>query len=140
MNIIDELWYGNISPCERDFKKGSKYSELLGYIVRHEEDLKKRLNDEEIEILEKFTECTNEMYGIADPEAACVTNAKIQAGVAAKLLCDGGALAKKVIAEANVPYASKEEFFRAVAAVSYEGEGVIYREDGSVSLHYKAQR
>lgn len=69
MNIIEELWYGNITPCERDFKKGSKYSELLGYIVRHEEDLKKRLNDEEIEILEKFTECTNEMYGIAEREA-----------------------------------------------------------------------
>ena len=69
MNIIEELWYGNISPCERDFKKGSKYSELLGYIVRHEEDLKKRLNDEEIEILEKFTECTNEMYGISEREA-----------------------------------------------------------------------
>lgn len=69
MNIIDELWYGNISPCERDFKKGSKYSELLGYIVRHEEDLKKCLNDEEIEILEKFTECTNEMYGISEREA-----------------------------------------------------------------------
>ena len=69
MNIIEELWYGNISPCERNFKKGSKYSELLGYIVRHEEDLKKRLNDEEIKILEKFTECTNEMYGIAEREA-----------------------------------------------------------------------
>ena len=69
MNIIEELWYGNISPCERDFKKGSKYSELLGYIVRHEEELKKRLNDEEIEILEKYTECTNEMYGIAEREA-----------------------------------------------------------------------
>ena len=37
--------------------------------MRHEEDLKKRLNDEEIEILEKFTECTNEMYGIAEREA-----------------------------------------------------------------------
>ena len=75
MNIIEELWYGNISPCERDFKKGSKYSELLGYIVRHEEDLKKRLNDEEIEILEKFTECTNEMYGeyysSAEPPVRC---------------------------------------------------------------------
>ena len=75
MNIIEELWYGNISPCERDFKKGSKYSELLGYIVRHEEDLKKRLNDEEIEILEKFTECTNEMYGeyysAAEPPVRC---------------------------------------------------------------------
>ena len=33
MGILEELWYGNISPCERDFKKGSKYSELLGYIV-----------------------------------------------------------------------------------------------------------
>ena len=69
MNIIEELWYGNISPCERGFKKGSKYSELLGYIVRHEEDLQKRLNDEEKEILEKFTECTNEMYCIAEREA-----------------------------------------------------------------------
>ena len=50
MGILDELWYGNVSPCERDFEKGSKYSELLGYIVRHEEDLQKRLNDEENEI------------------------------------------------------------------------------------------
>ena len=69
MNIIEELWYGNISPCERDFKRGSQYSELLGYIVRHEEDLQKRLNEEEKEIFEKFTEGTNEMYGIAEREA-----------------------------------------------------------------------
>ena len=66
MGILEELWYGNVSPCERDFKKGSQYSELLGYIVRHEEDLQKRLNDEEKEIFEKFTEGTNEMYGIAE--------------------------------------------------------------------------
>ena len=69
MGILDELWYGNISPCEMDFKRGSKYSELLGYIVRHEEDLQKRLNDEGKEILEKFTECMGEMYGIAEREA-----------------------------------------------------------------------
>ena len=69
MNILEELWYGNIAPCERDFKKGSKYSELLGYIIRHEEDLQKRLNDEGKEILEKFTECMGEMYSIAEREA-----------------------------------------------------------------------
>ena len=51
------------------FQTSSTYSELLGYIVRHEEDLQKRMNDEEKEILEKFTECTNEMYGIAEREA-----------------------------------------------------------------------
>jgi hypothetical protein len=27
MRILEELWYGNISPCERDFKKGSTYME-----------------------------------------------------------------------------------------------------------------
>lgn len=69
MSILDELWYGNITPCERDFKKGSAYAELLGYIVRHEEALQKRMNDEEKEILEKLTECTDEMYGIAEREA-----------------------------------------------------------------------
>lgn len=69
MSILDELWYGNITPCERDFKKGSAYAELLGYIVRHEKALQKRMNDEEKEILEKLTECTDEMYGIAEREA-----------------------------------------------------------------------
>ena len=69
MGILEELWYGNVSPFERDFKKGSKYSELLGYIVRHEEDLQKCLNHGEKEIFEKFTECTNEMYGIAERES-----------------------------------------------------------------------
>ncbi len=64
MGILDELWYGNISPCEQDFKRGSAYSKLIGYIVRHEEELQKRLNDDEKEILEKFTECTNEIMGI----------------------------------------------------------------------------
>ena len=33
MSILDELWYGNIAPYERDFKRGSTYSELLGHIV-----------------------------------------------------------------------------------------------------------
>ena len=69
MNIIEELWYGNIAPCERDFKKDSVYSELLGYIVKHENDLRRLLNDEGKEIFEKYIECTNEMYGISEREA-----------------------------------------------------------------------
>ena len=68
MSILDELWCGNIAPHERDFKKGGAYAELLGYIVRHEEALQKRMNDEEKEILEKLTECTDELHGIAERE------------------------------------------------------------------------
>lgn len=31
--------YGNIIPHERSFKRGSSYSEVLGYIVRHQDDV-----------------------------------------------------------------------------------------------------
>lgn len=69
MNILEDLYYGNIKPCEREFKKGSTYSQLLGYIVRHQQDLLKRMNDEEKEVFEKFAECTNEMYSMTEREA-----------------------------------------------------------------------
>ena len=42
---------------------------LLGYMSRHHEDLEQSFTDEQKEILEKFTECTNEMYSIAEREA-----------------------------------------------------------------------
>ena len=45
--------------------------------------------------------------------------------------------AKKVLAEAKVPYASKEEFLRAVDSVHFEDQSVKYNEDGTVTLKYK---
>ena len=69
MGILEELWYGNISPCDGGTKKGSEQLELLGYIARHKDELQKRLNGEEKEILEKLIDCTNEMYGISEREA-----------------------------------------------------------------------
>ena len=68
MSIIEDLWYGNISPCERDIKRSSEYSDVLERIVQLEADLHARLNDEEKEILEKFVNCTNEMCCISERE------------------------------------------------------------------------
>ena len=31
MSIIEELWYGNISPCDAEIRNGSAYAELVGY-------------------------------------------------------------------------------------------------------------
>jgi hypothetical protein len=31
MSIIEELWYGNVSPCDAEIRSGSAYAELLGY-------------------------------------------------------------------------------------------------------------
>ena len=69
MSIIEELWYGNVSLCDAEIRNGSAYAELLNYVCRHEDNLKNTLNDEEKIIFEKFAECTNEMYGIAEREA-----------------------------------------------------------------------
>ena len=69
MNILEDLWFGNISPWERPFKKDSAYAELLALVIRHQEDLNGRLNDEEKEIFEKFSECSTEMHDLTEREA-----------------------------------------------------------------------
>ena len=69
MNILEDLWFGNISPWERPFKKDSTYAELLALVIRHQEDLNGRLNDEEKEIFEKFSECSTEMHDLTEREA-----------------------------------------------------------------------
>ena len=33
MNIIEDLWNGNISPWERPFKQDSPYAELLALVI-----------------------------------------------------------------------------------------------------------
>ncbi len=69
MNILEDLWFGNISPWERPFKKDSEYAQLLALVIRHQDDLLKRLNDEEKEIFEKFSECSTEMHDMTEREA-----------------------------------------------------------------------
>ncbi len=79
----------------------------------------------------------SDTYGISDPYTACVMSAKVQCGLAIRLLSGGASLAKKVVSEAKVPYASKEEFLKAVDSVRFIGQGVIPEEDGSITLHYQ---
>ena len=69
MNILEDLWFGNISPWERPFKKDGACAELLALVIRHQEDLRSRLNDEEKEIFEKYTDCTTEMHDLTEREA-----------------------------------------------------------------------
>ena len=42
-NIIEELYYGNITPCDRDIVKGGTYSHLLHLVTRNEDDLMQTL-------------------------------------------------------------------------------------------------
>ena len=54
MNVIKELWHGNIISQE-DIRTNSKeMKELLGYMARHHEDLEKTFSDEQKEIFENY--------------------------------------------------------------------------------------
>ena len=39
MRMIEELFYGNICPCDKHLTRGSEYSHLLELAVKNEEKL-----------------------------------------------------------------------------------------------------
>ena len=39
MTTLEDLYYGNIVPHEHSFKRGSAYSEVLSYVIRHQDSL-----------------------------------------------------------------------------------------------------
>ena len=60
-NIIEELYYGNITPCDRDIVKGGTYSHLLHLVTRNEDDLTQTLTQAQQETFEKFKDCASEL-------------------------------------------------------------------------------
>ena len=76
-------------------------------------------------------------FKVIDHVSACVTNAKLQAGIVALLFSDGAAYARKVVAEAKVAYPSIEAYFEDVEKGSFNGDAVIYNDDGTISIKYK---
>lgn len=42
-NIIEELYYGNICPMDRQIVKGGRYSHLLHLLTRNEDNLTETL-------------------------------------------------------------------------------------------------
>ena len=60
-SILEEFFYGNVSPEVQFFKKDSEYGEVMRVISRNEEKLLERLNEEEKEILQKFVDAQMEL-------------------------------------------------------------------------------
>ena len=67
--MLEDLWYGNITPFE-DFLDGRKeYKELMQLMARNREKLEKGFNTEQSERLSKYDDVINEMHSIAEAEA-----------------------------------------------------------------------
>ena len=69
MTILEDLYYGNISPHERFIKRGTRADKLLKLICRNEEELNFTLTEKQKETFEKFKDCKNELSCITEQKA-----------------------------------------------------------------------
>ena len=71
VNILEELWYGNVLPNDRDVRRGSRLHKLGALIIRHEEDLLPLPSEQAKEVFKKLRECQSELNGLNECEAFC---------------------------------------------------------------------
>ena len=69
MKCIENLFYGNISPCEKVLTRGSEYSRLLQLAAKNEEKLFTILSPQQTEQFEKLKECIIDINNISEKEA-----------------------------------------------------------------------
>lgn len=69
MRMIEDLFYGNICPCEKHLTRGSEYSQLLDKAVKNEEKLSALLSPQQKEVYEKVKDCMTDMNNILEKEA-----------------------------------------------------------------------
>lgn len=70
-------------------------------------------------------------YFIEDPEKACVKCAQWQLAMLLLLLSNGAERAKKIIAEFEPQFASKEEYFAFIDEINAEGDRIEYKDDNT---------
>ena len=61
MTTLEDLYYGNISPWERDKKRGSRMDKLVKLICKNEESLMSTLTEQQKETFERFKDCQSEI-------------------------------------------------------------------------------
>ncbi|MBQ6012582.1 MAG: M20/M25/M40 family metallo-hydrolase, partial [Firmicutes bacterium] len=73
-------------------------------------------------------------YYVKDANRLCVNAAKVQLFMVDRMLGDGAAKAKEIIAGYKPPYPSKEAYFEAISEADMEKELVEYGEDGTITV------
>lgn len=69
MDILEDLYYGNLFPHEKCAKLNDETKELLGLLNRNEEKFIATLSDEQKETFEKYKDCNQEISEICERNA-----------------------------------------------------------------------
>lgn len=75
-------------------------------------------------------------YKIADPVAACVTNAKWQVAMLSLLLSDGARRAKEIVAAYKPEFESKDAYLAYMDSLNDSGDRITYQEDGTADVRF----
>jgi len=66
MNVLEELWYGNLDPAEYDVVPNPECKELLRLIARNEEKLLSTMTDAQKELFSRYQDCVREHQAMAE--------------------------------------------------------------------------
>lgn len=66
MNVLEELWYGNLEPSEFDSSSSKEYKELLHQVGRNEEKLLATMTKEQKELFSKYSDCVREFHSLTE--------------------------------------------------------------------------
>ena len=66
MNILEELWYGNIEPAEYDTSPSKEYRQMIQLISRNEDNLLATITDAQKELFTKYADCVREYQVMAE--------------------------------------------------------------------------
>lgn len=66
MNILEELWYGNIEPAEYDTSPSKEYKQMLQLISRNEDKLLATMTDAQKELFTKYADCVRDYQVMAE--------------------------------------------------------------------------
>ena len=69
MTTLEDLYYGNIHPCEREVVRGSPTDKLLRLLCKNEESLTTTLTEQQKETFLKFKNCQDELLCLGEREA-----------------------------------------------------------------------
>ena len=71
MQILEDLYLGDIRPNERFFKRNSQYAKALDEVVKVGDTLTASLNEDEKKLFEDFMDAQREVNTLTDCETFC---------------------------------------------------------------------
>ena len=69
MKILEEFWYGNIHPTERNIVSNSRVDKLLELVVKNEQQLIDLLSEQEQATFQELRNVQDELSGVNECES-----------------------------------------------------------------------